>query len=107
MIPVSFSFSKAVKSIPVIKALAKNEDNDDKSDDDERYEYQTMMNNGVEHFLHSQPGQEKQITRQHLKMTLETQKVRSDKWKPRMLLRHRTSWNIIEHHRIMYNGRNT
>ena len=35
MIPVSFSFSKAVKSIPVIKALAKNEDNDENSDDDD------------------------------------------------------------------------
>ena len=37
------------------------------------------------------------------KMTRETLEVRSDKRKPRMLLRHRTSQNIIEHHRTPKN----
>ena len=37
-----------------------------------------------------------------IKMTGETLEVRSDKRKPRMLLRHRTTLNIIQHHTTSY-----
>ena len=52
MIPVSFSFSKAVKSMPVIKALPMNEDddkdNDDNDDDNDDDDAKVHPNNNDE-----------------------------------------------------------